>query len=98
VTYETNAILVLILISATGAGATSVKDYDAKPVADKSELVANVIDKMTTDLWAKNPDMARDIRNLFGNRPGTVSQSARSRPPAHRAAFDLPLSARLRRA
>lgn len=66
------AILTLILISATGAGATSVKDYNAKPAADRSALVANYIDKMTTDLRAKNPDMARDVRNWF-----TVKQAGK---------------------
>src|SRR5438309_506348 len=45
--------------------AISLKDFNAKPAADRSAYVADFIDKMTTDLRAKNPELAQSIRTWF---------------------------------
>jgi soluble cytochrome b562 len=58
------AVIAVVFISAL-AGATSVSDYNKMSAADSSNLVANFIDKMTTDIRAKNPDLAVKIRNWF---------------------------------
>lgn len=48
--------------------AMSVKDFDAKAPADRSAYVADFIDKMTTDLRAKNPELAQSIRTWFAEK------------------------------
>jgi hypothetical protein len=58
------AVIAVVFISAL-AGATSVSDYNKMSAADSSNLVANFIDRMTTDIRAKNPDLAVKIRNWF---------------------------------
>jgi soluble cytochrome b562 len=45
--------------------AMSLKDFNARPSADRSAYVADFIDKMTTDLRAKNPELAQSIRTWF---------------------------------
>jgi hypothetical protein len=59
------AAIFVLLISAAGARATTLQDFDARTPAEQSATVANYIDKMTTDLRAKNPQLAGDIRNWF---------------------------------
>ena len=48
--------------------AMSLKDFNAQPSADQSAYVANFIDKMASDLGAKNPQLAAGIRDYF-SRP-----------------------------
>src|ERR1700746_3079903 len=62
------AVVAVVFISAL-AGATSVSDYNKMSAQDSSNLVANFIDKMTTDIRAKNPDLAVRIRNWFAVSP-----------------------------
>ena len=45
--------------------AMSLKDFNAKPAAERSAYVADYVDKMTTDLRAKNEKMAIAIRDWF---------------------------------
>jgi hypothetical protein len=45
--------------------AMSLKDFNAKPASDRSAYVADFIDRMTTDLRAKNEKMAIAIRDWF---------------------------------
>ena len=53
--------------------AMSLKDFNGKPAADRSAYVADFIDKMTTDLRAKNPDLAQNIRTWFAvKQPGKL--------------------------
>jgi hypothetical protein len=54
------AFLALIPIQAM-----SLKDFNARPAPDRSAYVADFIDKMTTDLRAKNPELAQSIRTWF---------------------------------
>ena len=49
--------------------AMSLKEFNAKPAPDRSAYVADFIDKMTTDLRAKNPDLAQSIRTWFAVKP-----------------------------
>ena len=51
------------------AQAMSLKEFNAKPPKDQAVYVVDFIEKMTTDLGAKNPQLARDIRDWFGKRP-----------------------------
>jgi len=39
------------------------------PAAKRNDLVVNFIDKMTTDIREKNPDLAVKIRNWFAVKP-----------------------------
>jgi len=48
--------------------AMSLKDFDAKAPADRSAYVADFIDKMTTDLRAKSPELAQSIRSWFADK------------------------------
>jgi soluble cytochrome b562 len=59
---------VVVLLCAL-AGATSIADYEKMSRHDGSELVASFIDKMTTDIREKNPDLAVRIRNWFAVTP-----------------------------
>ena len=45
--------------------AMSLKDFNEKPAAERSAYVATFIDKMTTDLRAKNEKTATAIRDWF---------------------------------
>jgi hypothetical protein len=47
------------------AQAMSLKDFNARPADDRSAYVADFIYKMTTDLRAKNPELAQSIRTWF---------------------------------
>jgi hypothetical protein len=58
------AVIAVVLFSAL-AGATTVSDYVKMPADARNDLVVNFIDKMTTDIRAKNPDLAVKIRNWF---------------------------------
>ena len=58
------AVVAVVFISAL-AGATSISDYEKMPSSRRDDLVVNFIDKMTTDIRAKNPDLAVKIRNWF---------------------------------
>jgi hypothetical protein len=51
------------------AQAMSLKDFNAKPDKEQAVYVGDFIDKMTTDLRAKNPQLATDIRNWFAVKP-----------------------------
>jgi len=51
------------------AQAMSLKDFNAKPDKEQAVYVGDFIDKMTTDLRAKNPQLAIDIRNWFAVKP-----------------------------
>jgi hypothetical protein len=50
------------------ASAMSLKDYLAKPPAERSNYLTDAIDKLTTDLRAKNPEMAQQIRAWFARK------------------------------
>src|ERR1035441_7289832 len=61
--------LLLALFVLITAQAMSLKASNAKPAADRSAYVADFIDKMTTDLRAKNPELAQSIRTRFAEKP-----------------------------
>jgi hypothetical protein len=58
-------IALLILIPAQ---AVSLRDFNAKPASEQSAYVANFIDKMSSDIGAKNPQLATAIRDYFSRR------------------------------
>ena len=49
--------------------ATSISEYEKMSSSARDEVVVNFIDKMTTDIRAKNPDLAVKIRNWFAVKP-----------------------------
>ena len=55
----------VVLLTCAFAGATTVSDYESKSINERSAIVSAFIDKMTTDLHAKNPQIATDIRAWF---------------------------------
>ncbi len=57
--------LIAVILLAVSAQAISLKDFNAKPDKEQSAYVATFIDKMTTDIRAKNEPLAIDIRNWF---------------------------------
>jgi hypothetical protein len=62
---RTLIMLVIFAISGTGVPAINLKDFNAKPDKEQSAYIADFIDKMTTDMRAKNEKLATDIRNWF---------------------------------
>ena len=58
-------VLIAILALIVSAQATSLKEFNAKTKSEQSACVVGFIDKMTTDLRAKNEPLATDIRNWF---------------------------------
>ena len=64
------AFLALIPIQAM-----SLKDFNARPAPDRSAYVADFIDKITTDLRAKNPELAQSIRTWFAVKSGGKTSS-----------------------
>jgi len=61
--------LVAVIVLAVSAQATSLKEFNAKTSSEQSAFVAGFVDKMTTDLRAKNPQLAQDMRNWFAVKP-----------------------------
>jgi hypothetical protein len=68
-------MFLVLLISAGTAEATSLKDFNAKPDKEQAVCVSDFIDKMTTDMRAKNPQLAQDIRNWFAVKPAGKATS-----------------------
>ena len=58
-------ILIAVIVLAVTAQAISLKEFNAKTSSEQSAFVAGFVDKMTTDLRAKNPQLAQDMRNWF---------------------------------
>jgi hypothetical protein len=50
------------------AQAMSLKDFNAQPGKEQSAYIATFIDKMTTDLRVKNPELAQSIRTWFAQK------------------------------
>jgi len=61
--------LIAVIVLAVSAQATSLKEFNAKTSSEQSALVAGFVDKMTTDLRSKNPQLAQDMRNWFAVKP-----------------------------
>jgi soluble cytochrome b562 len=61
--------LVAVIVLAVSAQAISLKEFNAKTSSEQSAFVAGFVDKMTTDLRAKNPQLAQDMRNWFAVKP-----------------------------
>ena len=79
------AFLALIPIQAM-----SLKDFNARPAADRSAYVADFIDKMTTDLRAKNPELAQSIRTWFAVKSeGKTSSEGMERLNIELAAVEI---------
>ena len=57
--------LIAVIALAVSAQAISLKEFNAKPDKEQSAYVATFIDKMTTDIRTKNPQLAQDIRSWF---------------------------------
>src|ERR1700686_1128723 len=48
--------------------AMSLKDFNSKPEHDRAVYVVDFVEKMTADLGAKNPQLARNIRDWFSRK------------------------------
>ncbi len=59
----------LILLSASIAGATSVRDYESKTIHERTEIVSNFLDKMIADIRVNNPQLASEIHDWFNDVP-----------------------------
>jgi hypothetical protein len=62
---RTLVVVLMLAISAGTIQATTLKDFNAKTKSEQSACVADFIDKMTTDLRARNEPLAIEIRNWF---------------------------------
>jgi hypothetical protein len=62
---RTLLIAAVVTLISCAAGATTLKDFEAKPKAEQAQAVTGFIDKMTNDLRAQNETLATDIRNWF---------------------------------
>jgi hypothetical protein len=73
-------VLIAVLALTICAQATSLKDFNAKTKADQAACIAGFIDKMTTDLRAKHPDLAQSIRDWYAvKQPGKPSSAGMER-------------------
>ena len=61
--------LVAVIVLVVSAQAISLKEFNAKTSSEQSAFVSAFVDKMTTDLRAKNPQLAQDMRNWFAVKP-----------------------------
>jgi hypothetical protein len=66
--------MIALLISAFAGvtattDATTITEYEKMSSSARDDVVVNFIDKMTTDIRAKNPDLAVKIRNWFAVSP-----------------------------
>jgi hypothetical protein len=61
-------LIALLALASTAlpALAVSVQEFDAKPTSEQAAFLVGFIEKMTSDLWTKNPHMAKKIRDWFG--------------------------------
>ena len=76
------------------AQAMSLKDFNAQPGKDQSAYIATFIDKMTTDLRAKNPELAQSIRTWFAQkRDGKPGSEGMERLFVELTALELQASA-----
>jgi len=50
------------------ARATTLAAFEAQTAAQQGALVSNFVDTMTTDLGAKNPQLAQAIRDYFAKK------------------------------
>jgi hypothetical protein len=81
--------IALVFISAL-AGASSISDYEKMPSSQRDDVVVNFIDKMTTDIRAKNPDLTVKIRNWFAVKAeGRELPERFKRPGVELGALDL---------
>ena len=58
----------LAFLVLTSAQAMSLKEFDAQPGKKQCAYIATFIDKMTTDLREKNPQLAQNIRTWFARQ------------------------------
>jgi hypothetical protein len=73
-------ILMAVLALTVCAQATSLKEFNAKTKADQVSCITNFIDKMTTDLRAKDPELAQSIRDWYAvKQPGKPSSAGMER-------------------
>src|SRR6266849_7956675 len=74
--------------------AMSLKDFNAKPDKEQAAYVGDFIDKMTTDLRAKNPELAQRIRTWFAVKSeGKTSSEGMERLNIELAAVEIQASA-----
>ena len=60
--------ILIALFSLIPMQAMSLKDFNAKPPAEQSAYVSDFIDKMASDLGAKNPQLGAGIRDYFSHK------------------------------
>jgi hypothetical protein len=86
-------ILIMLLwfvISGIVVPATSLKEFNAKPDKEQSAFIADFVDKMTTDMRAKNEKLATDIRNWFAVKAeGKPTSEGMERLAVELAAIEL---------
>jgi len=58
----------LAFFALMSAQAMSLKDFSAQPGKEQSAYIATFIDKMTTDLREKNPQLAQNVRTWFARK------------------------------
>ena len=70
--------------------AMSLKDFNAQPGKEQAAYVSTFIDRMTTDLRAKNPELAAHIRDWFAvKQPGKPLSEGMERLGVELGALDL---------
>ncbi len=73
-------IATVLILSTPTAHATTLQEFNAKTDAEQSACVVNFIDKMTTDMRTKNPQLAQDIRTWFAVKaPGKPTSEGMER-------------------
>ena len=68
--------LIALVFALIPLQAMSLKDFNAQEPKDQAVYVVNFIEKMTSDLGAKNPQLAQDIRDWFAKKAAGKPVSA----------------------
>lgn len=72
---RTLIIAALLLLVSGAAGATTLQDFESRPPADQAAAISAFVDKMTTDLRAKDETLAVNIRDWFAVKPAGKATS-----------------------
>ena len=82
-------VIALMICSNVSYG-TTFKEFSAKTDAQQAAFVSDFIDKMTTDLRAKNPDLAVHIRDWYAVKaPGKPTSEGMERLYIELGAIEL---------
>lgn len=84
------ALALLALLIAAPTAAVTIKDFNAKAPHDQAVYVTDFIEKMTADIYPKNPQLALNIRDYFARKAeGKLTSDGMERLMVELAALEI---------